>query len=106
MDQFKSFKHPNSNEWISSLLSFFINIKSIDDNIETLRVALCSQQDFSPKQFFQYLDTKNKDFLLLDDFVIFLQEMHIPYEEKYVRKFIHNFDKDNDFCLDFKEFLG
>lgn len=106
MDQLKSFNSPNSNEWISSLLSFFINIKSIDDNIETLRVELCSQPEFYPKQFFQYLDAKNKDFLLLDDFVIFLQEMHIPYEEKYLRKFIHNFDKDNDFCLNFKEFLG
>ena len=68
MDQLKSFNSPNSNEWISSLLSFFINIKSIDDNIETLRVALCSQHEFNPKQFFQYLDAKNKDFLLLDDF--------------------------------------
>ena len=106
MDQLKSFKSPNSKEWISSLLSFFVNIKSIDDNIETLRVALCSQHDFYPKQFFQYLDPKNKDFLLLDDFAIFLKEMHIPYEEKYLRKFIHNFDKDNDFCLNFKEFLG
>ena len=106
MDQLNSFISPNSKEWISSLLSFFINIKSIDDNIETLRVGLCSQHEFNPKQFFQYLDTKNKDFLLLDDFVIFLQKMHIPYEEKYLRKFIHNFDKDNDFCLNFTEFLG
>lgn len=32
--------------------------------------------------------------------------MKIPFEEKYLRKFIHNLDKDNDFYLNFKEFLG
>ena len=106
MDEIKLFNSSNSKEWLSSLLSYFMSIKSIDDNIESLRIALCSQNDFTPNQLFHYLDLKNKDFLLLNDFVKFLNEMQIPFEEKYVRKFIHNFDKDNDFCLNFQEFLG
>ena len=106
MKQIKSFNSPNSKEWLGSLLSYFINIKSIDDNIESLRIALCSQNDFTASQLFQYLDIRHKDFLLLNDFVKFLNEMQIPFEEKYLRKLIHNFDKDNDFSLNFQEFLG
>jgi Ca2+-binding EF-hand superfamily protein len=106
MDEIKLFNSSNSKEWLSSLLSYFMSIKSIDDNIESLRIALCSQNDFTPNQLFHYLDLKNKDFLLLNDFVKFLNEMQIPFEEEYVRKCIHNFDKDNDFCLNFQEFLG
>ena len=106
MKQNKLFNSQNSKEWLSSLLSYFINIKSIDENIESLRVSLCSQIDFTPHQLFQYLDKRNKDFLLLNDFVLFLNELHIPFEEKYLRKFIHNFDKDSDFSLNFQEFLG
>ena len=106
MDKFKSFNSSNSKEWLSSLLSYFMSIKTIDDNIESLRIELCSQNNFIPNQLFQYLDLKNKDFLLLNDFANFLNEMNIPFEEKYLRKFIHNFDKDNDFCLNFQEFLG
>ena len=106
MKKNNTFNSPNSKEWLSSLLSYFINIKSIDDNIESLRVSLCSQIDFTPKQLFQYLDQNHKDFLLLNDLVHFLNELHIPFEEKYLRKFIHNFDKDSDFCLNFQEFLG
>ena len=106
MDKITSFNSSNSKEWLSSLLSYFMSIKTIDDNIESLRIELCSQNNFAPNQLFQYLDLKSKDFLLLNDFVKFLNEMKIPFEEKYLRKFIHNFDKDNDFCLNFQEFLG
>ena len=96
----------NPKQWLCSLLSYFLSIKSIDDNIESLRIALCSQNDFYPSQLFKCLDSNNKDFVLVKDFSKFLNEMKIPFEEKYLRKFIHNFDKDNDFYLNFQEFLG
>ena len=83
-----------------------MNIKSIDDNIELLRVDLCSQPNFSPYELFHFLDKSSKEFLLLNDFIKFLKEMRIPFEEKYLRIFIHNFDKDGDFSLNLNEFLG
>ena len=106
MEHIKSFKYPNSNEWISSLLSYFMNIKSIDDNIENIRLLLCSQNHFDPKLLFNYLDVDNKGFLLTKDFAGFLNKMQIPFEERNLRKFIHNFDKDSDFSINLKEFLG
>ena len=106
MDNSSTFRTHNSKIWLCSLLSYFMNIKSIDDNIELLRVSLCSQPNFSPYKLFHFLDKSSKEFLLLNDFIKFLKEMRIPFEEKYLRIFIHNFDKDGDFSLNLNEFLG
>ena len=106
MDNSTTFRTHNSKIWLCSLLSYFMNIKTIDDNIEVLRVTLCSQPNFSPYKLFRYLDKKAKEFILLNDLIKFLKEMNIPFEEKYLRIFIHNFDKDGDFCLNLNEFLG
>ena len=106
MENSTTFKPQNSKAWLCSLLSYFMNIKSIDDNIELLRTSLCSLPNFSPNKLFNYLDQSSKKFLLLNDFIKFLNAMGIPFEEKYLRIFIHNFDKDGDFSLNLKEFLG
>ena len=106
MENSTTFKPQNSKAWLCSLLSYFMNIKSIDDNIELLRISLCSLPNFSPSKLFNYLDHSSKRFLLLNDFIKFLNAMGIPFEEKYLRIFIHNFDKDGDFSLNLKEFLG
>ena len=106
MENSTSFTNPNSKIWLCSLLSYFINIKSIDDNIELIRISLCSQPNFSPYKLFNFLDKSSKGFILLNDLIIFLREMQIPFEEKYLRIFIHNFDKDADFSLNLNEFLG
>ena len=106
MENQTSFRTHNSKTWLCSLLSYFMNIKTIDDNIELLRVSLCSQPNFSPYKLFHFLDKNSKEFLFLNDFIKFLEEMRIPFEEKYLRIFIHNFDKDGDFSINKKEFLG
>ena len=106
MENSTTFKTQNSKAWLCSLLSYFMNLKSIDDNIELLRTSLCSLPNFSPNKLFNYLDQSSKKFLLLNDFIRFLNAMRIPFEEKYLRIFIHNFDKDGDFSLNLNEFLG
>ena len=106
MENNTTFIIQNSKKWINPLLSYFINIKSIDDNIEFLRISLCSLPNFSSNKLFQYLDKSSKNFLSLNDFIEFLEEMRIPFEERYLRIFIHNFDKDGDFSINKKEFLG
>ena len=106
MQNSTTFRTQNTHNWICSLLSYFMNIKSIDDNIELLRISLCSLPNFTPYKLFSYLDRSSKKFLLLNDFITFLKEMGIPFDEKYLRIFIHNFDKDGDFSLNLNEFLG
>ena len=106
MENIITFRTRNSNEWLIPLLSYFISIKSIDDKIELLRSSLCSLPNFSPNKLFHYLDNCSKNFLSLKDFIEFLREMRIPFDEKYLRIVIHNFDKDGDFSLNKNEFLG
>jgi Ca2+-binding EF-hand superfamily protein len=36
----------------------------------------------------------------------YLNKNNIEFEEQCLRRFIHNFDKDEDFSIDYKEFLG
>ena len=78
----------------------------MDNNIEIIRSKLYLSPNFSEKKLFSFLDRNSKNFLTLNDFKLFLKENKIAFTEKNLRKFIHNFDKNNDFCLNFEEFLG
>ena len=92
--------------WLDALISYFQSLKEIDNEIESIRVSLCGKPQFSPKSLFSHLDSNNKSFLTLNDFTSFLQSQNSSFDELKLRKMIHNFDKDNDFSLNLKEFLG
>ena len=92
--------------WNSILVKYFTTIKILDDEIEKIRVELCQNQFFYPKILFNVIDSNEKNFITLDDLKTYLKNNNIPYEEYCLRRFIHNFDKDNDFSIDYNEFLG
>ena len=92
--------------WKNSLLSYFQNLKQLDDEIEQIRVSLCEISQFSPLSLFDYLDIDSKSFLTLNDFISFLRSQNATYDERKLRKMIHNFDKDNDFSINLNEFIG
>jgi len=96
----------NDNKWTKKLLQFFKIINSIDNSIEKIRIKLNNLNNFSSAKLFNYLDKESKKYINLNDFKTFLQNNQISFAEKNLRKFIHNFDKDNDFSLNYKEFLG
>ena len=101
------YKERKSNfPWLEDLLSYFLGLKEIDDEIELIRVNLCQISQFSPQSLFEYLDIDFKSFLTLNDFISFLRAQNTTYDDKKLRKMIHNFDKDNDFSLNLDEFLG
>ena len=92
--------------WMDNLLSYFKTLKEIDDEIEEIRVSLCQISQFSPMSLFEYLDIDSKSFLTLNDFKSFLRSQNSTYDERKLRKMIHNFDKDNDFSINLNEFIG
>ena len=98
----------NKNNTILSkiIIDFFLKIKDLDNSIEKIRTKLFSFQDFSSKKIFKFLDKNSNNFLTLSDFKKFLKDNSISFSEKNLRKFIHNFDKNNDFCINYDEFLG
>ena len=96
----------NENKWTKLLTKYFETINTIDNSLEQIRSKLNAQNNFSSLNLFNYLDKNSKQFLTLNDFMTYLKENNIIFSEKNLRKLIHNFDKDNDFSLNYKEFLG
>ena len=92
--------------WHESLIDYFELIKTMEDRIDLIRASLCSEKNFNPKKLFEYIDKKDKNKITLNDLISILQENNIDYKEENLRKFIHNFDKDNDFCLNYNEYIG
>ena len=92
--------------WLRTLINYFENLNELDNEIENVRLALCENPQFSPISLFDYLDINSKSFLTLNDFKSFLLSQNSSYDERRLRKMIHNFDKDHDFSINFNEFLG
>ena len=92
--------------WHESLIDYFELLKTMEDKIDLIRSSLCSEKNFSPKKLFEYIDKRNKKNITLNDLNLVLEENKIIFKEENLRRFIHNFDKDNDFCLDYNEFIG
>lgn len=103
---FKSKNNKNNTILSKIIIDFFLKIKDLDNSIEKIRTKLFSFQDFSSKKIFKFLDKNSNNFLTLSDFKKFLKDNSISFSEKNLRKFIHNFDKNNDFCINYDEFLG
>ena len=92
--------------WLSTLLSYFKTIQKYDMEIESFRSSLSSNQNFSPLALFSFLDQNLKSFITLNDLRAFLASENANFDEKKLRKLIHNFDKDNDFSLNLHEFTA
>ncbi len=92
--------------WNGILVKYFSTIKILDDEIENIRNELCLNRSFCPRRLFDFLDIDQKNFLILKDLKTYLNNNNIQYEEHFLRKFIHNFDKDGDFSINYDEFLG
>ena len=88
------------------LIKYFSTIKNHDNEIEELRKSLCNNKHFLPKNLFDSIDINLKSYLTLNDLRNYLNKNNIEFEEQCLRRFIHNFDKDEDFSIDYKEFLG
>ena len=92
--------------WHDALVEYFNLIKKMEDIIDSIRLSLCSLENFNEKNLFDFIDKKGKNNITLNDLILFLKGCQINFNEENLRKFIHNFDKDNDFCLNFNEFKG
>ena len=72
----------------------FLNIICFDEQIDILRKKLFLTPNFSPKEFFNYLDINKKSFLSLTDFSDYLSNFNIPFNTHALRKLIRTYDKN------------
>lgn len=95
----------STHQWESILVKYFALINQRENEIDDIRCKLCENKKFVPRDLFAIIDVDAKNFISLKDLMIYLNAKFVKYEEKFLRRFIHNFDKDNDFAINFDEFL-
>ena len=83
----------------------FLNIIYFDEQIDILRKKLFITKNFSPKEFFSYLDVNKKGFLSLTDFSDYLSNFNIQFNNYTLRKLIRTYDKNGKFTINYNEFL-
>ena len=92
--------------WISLLVNYFSTIKEIEAQIEEIRLEICQNPYFNPERLFNLIDIDEKNFITLNDLRIYLNNQFIPFEEQCLRRFIHNFSKNENFKISYRDFLG
>lgn len=92
-----------STKILQYLSYYFYIIGKKESIINNSRRELIRQDNFYAPQLFNHLDKEKKEFLSLKDFKAFIT---FNYKEESLRKFIHVFDKDNNFAIDIYEFCN
>ena len=92
-------------KWRYHLLDYFTDIEQVEQTLDSLRQSLSQQNNFSAQNIFNYLDNEQKGYITLGDLIKFFSSHSIEAEEKYIRQLIHFYDKNNDFVLNFEEFM-
>ena len=92
--------------WMPLLIEYFSTIKDIESKIEDIRLEICQNPSFNPEQLFHSIDTNDKNFITLNDIKLYLNNHNLPFEEQCLRRFIHNFSKEENFQINYNDFLG
>jgi Ca2+-binding EF-hand superfamily protein len=90
----------------TQLSKYFITVLEGDLEIEKFRQQLASNKNFIPNLLFKSVDIDNKNFLSLNDFRTLLNDKSINFSDTHLRKFIHNYDRDRDFAINYHELLN
>ena len=96
----------NKKPWLQPLLDYFILMKNFNDKIEIIREKLCQITNFNPIKLFIFLDFEKNGFLTPKNIIHFLEKTKPNFEEQHIRYLIHTYDKDEDYNLNFNEFIN
>jgi Ca2+-binding EF-hand superfamily protein len=72
---------------------------------ETLRHSISTQALFNPYESFSVLDTRNKGYLVVDDFRRYLQNEGVSPTERDMQALMSRYDRDGDAKVTYSEFL-
>jgi len=90
---------------IKELLALYFNvIGEKETEIDNQRFEIQSIDGFNAVSLFSLIDKESKNFISLKDLQFFLGKA--SYKDESLRMFIHCFDKNNDFALDYVEFCN
>ena len=89
----------------NQIKQLFRTIINYDEQIDVYRKQLFLTKNFSPIEYFEFLDINNKNFLSLTDFSDYLSNFNIQFNNYTLRKLIRTYDKNGKFTVNYNEFL-
>ena len=106
-ENIKKLYNINKKPWIQPLMNYFRKMKEFNYKIENIRVKLCEQENFHPRKLFIILDLYKTGYLSSKNIISFLEKANkYKYDDEIVRCLIRIYDKDEDYNLNFEEFLN
>ena len=105
-----SYKKYESNEdnpqfiFLEKIKAMFITIIEKQRQINDLKISLSNEPSLNLMNFFSEIDSKDKGFIDVNDVRSYLAKYSISFNEQALRRFIHQFDKQQKFHLLFDDF--
>ena len=101
-----SFQNEDNPQFIflEKIKAMLITILEKERINNSYKISLSKIPSLDLQKFFSEIDTNNKAFININDLKKFLNINSITYTEQSLRKFIHLFDKHNNFYLIYEDF--
>ena len=90
--------------FLEKLKAMLITILEKEKINNSYKISLSNFQNLNLQKYFTEIDCNNKGFIDLKDLKKYFENNSISYTEQSLRKFIHLFDKHNNFYLIFEDF--
>ena len=89
-----------------NLINLFKILIQKDKEIEKYRIQLFLIKNFNPLNLFKEIDYNNKNYIIINDLIKYLNNFQISFNEIYLRRLIRIYDKKRNFFLNYDDFFS
>ena len=89
-----------------NLINLFKVLIQKDKEIEKYRIQLFLIKNFNPLNLFKEIDYNNKNYIIINDLIKYLNNFQISFNEIYLRRLIRIYDKKRNFFLNYDDFFS
>ena len=107
MNSYEKENNENNPQFIflEKIKAMFITIIEKERINNTIKISLSNNPNINIQHLFDVIDLTKKNYIDLNDLKKFFELNSLSYNEQIIRRFIHIFDKHNNFYLIYEDFL-